>query len=129
MDLEPGWDYVYVIVDTTGTLPDTEGSSVRPTPARPPVSLPSTLTEGINLRSSAGPIRVKFCVVSDGAYSDEDGDYATSCGAFGVDDIHIWNTNCGGAIDDLSTFETGTDGWVTETPCLQRRMTCPASSR
>ncbi len=117
VDVEPGWDYVYVVVDTTGTLPTTEGVDVASYtgPASGTGSL--TLTAGTSLPSQAGPIAVKFCVISDGAYSDEDGDYATSCGAFGVDDIHVWNTDCGGAIDGLSTFETGNDGWVTETLC------------
>jgi hypothetical protein len=57
------------------------------------------------------PFTLKFCVESDGLYSDEDGLYATSCGAFAVDDVWV----VGGGVNDLQDFEAG-DGYSNTTP-------------
>lgn len=110
VDAEPGFDYCYVTIDTTG-----DGS-------QPDVLLASysgatsgvaniSLSEGTELRSDAGPIVIKIIAASDGAYSDEDGLYPTTCGHTAVDDISLT-----GAISDLSTFEAGANGWSLEVP-------------
>ncbi len=50
---------------------------------------------------------LEFCVVSDGAWSDEDGKNLTSCGAFIIDDIVV----TGGGENYSTNFETSVDGW------------------
>jgi len=58
------------------------------------------------LPSPSGDFVLRFRVVSDGAYSDEDGSYDSGCGGFAVDDITL-----SGDVSDVSDFESGEDGW------------------
>ncbi len=104
-DTEAGWDYTYVIVDR-----DNSGDEVGLTSYTGVVSGTDTfvLEPGPTLRNTAGPFAIRFCAVSDGAYSDEDGLYTTDCGMFAVDDISV----TGGGINHTATFETGDDGWT-----------------
>lgn len=106
-DTEPGFDFTYAEVDTSG-----DGSA-------PPLvlavydgavsgSASVVLTQAAGrLRADAGPIVIRFRVDSDGSYSDEDGLYPTVCGAFTFDAVVL-----SGAIDDVSDFESGDDGWA-----------------
>ncbi|TPW12513.1 MAG: hypothetical protein FD129_1448, partial [bacterium] len=68
-----------------------------------------TLTPGVTMRSTPGPVRLLLVATSDGAYSDEDGFNPTLCGLAAFDDIAL-----GGAIVDTSTFESSDDGWQAE---------------
>jgi len=66
------------------------------------------LVPGTNLRSTAGPIKLKFCVDSDASFSDQDGGYATKCGAFALDNMSV----SGGGISYSNGFETDAGGWT-----------------
>lgn len=57
------------------------------------------LVRGSELPSAPGPVYIRFRFNSDGVYSDEDGMYETSCGAFSLDNILVRNTEYGGGID------------------------------
>ena len=101
---EPGYDFSMVFVDTTGSDNDVlvvayDGFATG--------SDTLNLIPGTQLPTSSGPITVKFCFTSDGAWSDEDGLYTSGCGAFAVDDILI----SGGGISHFADFETGSGGW------------------
>jgi hypothetical protein len=112
VDAEAGYDHAYVLVDTTG-----DGSAAPVLVATHTglqsgtASLP--LAPGTKMRSTPGPFRITFQFVSDAAYSDEDGYYPTTCGHSTIDDISL-----SGAVADLSTFESGDDGWTVEPPDL-----------
>jgi hypothetical protein len=113
-ETEEDYDSMLVVVDTTGAgIP---GGSIRGYTGTVGGTLALDLQEGVDLRSDAGPIRVSFCLKSDATGSDEDGQTATSCGGFAVDDIVVSTTSCGGGLADSSDFEGGTDGWEAETP-------------
>jgi len=112
-ETEAGYDYTYVIVDTTGAgdeaVAQTYTGVVDGT--GPPESL--TLVPGETLPSVPGAIVVKICVTSDGGYSDQDGGYPTVRGAFAVDDISV----SGGGINHFADFEGGDDdGWTLQPP-------------
>jgi hypothetical protein len=104
-DTESGWDYSFVYVDTT-----TNGTDVEVAVRTGAVSARAThvLAPGSTMRSDAGEYMVKFCVSSDGAYSDEDGLYPTTCGALAVDDIAV----TGGGVSYSTDFETDNGGWT-----------------
>ncbi len=106
-DTEPGFDYSYAIVDTSGG-----GDQVTRWVSTGVYSGVANLDliPGESMRSDPGPFHLRFCVVSDPTYSDEDGLYATSCGAFAVDDVNV----SGVGISYQTGFETGVDGWVEE---------------
>jgi hypothetical protein len=50
---------------------------------------------------------LEFCVASDYSWSDEDGKYLTTCGAFVVDDVEV----TGGGESYATRFEASVDGW------------------
>jgi hypothetical protein len=107
IDCEPGFDYSYVLIDTTGACDP--GIAIQlASYTGPNVGHNSvTLTPGNTLPSSAGTICLILCVNSDGSYSDEDGNYPTTCGHSAYDNIALT-----GAITNTSTFEAGDDGWM-----------------
>jgi hypothetical protein len=107
-DTEDGFDFTHVYVDTSSTGDDVEVVAYTGV-ASGSASLP--LTQGIELPSVPKPIIIKFCVASDGAWSDQDGLNPTVCGAFAVDNISI-----SGAIVHNATFETTDDGWTLAPP-------------
>jgi len=111
IDSEPSYDYGQVYVDTTGSSSLEDAILLRSYDGSGSATDLADLTEGVDLRSDAGPVRLLFCFTSDGVYSDEDGIWPTTCGGFAVDDILVTNLQCGGTLDDLSTFEAGEDGW------------------
>jgi M6 family metalloprotease-like protein len=57
---------------------------------------------------SAGPYTISFRVESDGAWSDEDNNFPTGCGAFTIDNISV----VGGGENHSADFETREDGWA-----------------
>jgi len=109
-ETEPGYDFVYVFVDTTGT-----GEDVQIWRVDGSVSARDTLTlsPGTELPSAPGNVVIKFRVTLDGTWSDEDGLFTTTCGAFALDDIEIT-----GGIVHSAGFETGNDGWEMAPPAL-----------
>jgi hypothetical protein len=107
-DTEPGWDYTYAVCDTSGNNDDvvpTGGVFTGPIPA---TTATLSLVPGTSMRSDAGPYILKWCVVADGAYSDEDGLYVTDCGMFAVDQVSV----TGGGVSHTANFETNDNGWV-----------------
>jgi len=103
-DTEPGYDFTRVYVDSAANghvevISYTGASAGHET---------LTLNPGVELPATPGTVTLRFCVETDGAWSDEDGLYTSACGAFAVDDILL----TGGITDGPSTFETGDDGWV-----------------
>jgi hypothetical protein len=106
VDTEPGWDYAYALVDTsTNNDVVAVGTYTGPIPS---AHATHALAPGLSMRSDAGPYVLKWCGVADGAYSDEDGLYVTTCGMVAVDDVSV----TGGGVLHASDFETGADGWV-----------------
>jgi hypothetical protein len=126
-DTEPGFDYAYVIIDRD--LPDSCGWSgdnadtVRcydDTNGPASVSIDLTNLPGgdpdfcadeafVTSDYSGDTVKICFVLVSDSAWDDEDGEYATCDGGFTVDDILV--TTTGGS--DTTTFESGTlEGWT-----------------
>ena len=61
---------------------------------------------------SSTTFEIVFTMTSDGGWSDEDGQYTTKYGAFGVDDIIL----TGGILEGPQAFdfETGLQGWISE---------------
>jgi len=104
-DTEEGYDFTYVIVDTSGFGDDVIVDAYTG-PGSDHAAL--ALAQGESLPGSPGDIVIKFCVSSDELWSDEDGLNPTTCGAFAVDNIVL-----SGAISDgPADFETGDDGWL-----------------
>jgi hypothetical protein len=109
-ETEGGFDYTYVIVDTSGlgdevvatfysgVIDGTGGETLN-------------LAPGTDLPSAPGPVVVKFCFAADGGYDDQDGLNPTLRGAFAVDNI----TLTGGITHGPATFEGANDfGWALE---------------
>ncbi len=99
-DSEGGYDYTYCVleVDSVETLLaayDNVGSGTAAFDLTP--YLGSTETD----------YRIKFRFVSDTGYSDEDGNYLTTCAPFVVDDIQV----SGGGESYSTDFETNRSGW------------------
>lgn len=110
VDTEPGFDYAFVRIDTTGDGSAADVTLISYTGA---VDGHETLVlkPGTDMRSTPGPITIKFAAVSDGSYSDEDGLFASLCGHSAFDNILLT-----GAIVDYSNFESGTNGWQPHLP-------------
>jgi hypothetical protein len=109
VDSEQNFDFAIIQVDTSGAGDFVEATSYTGTVSGT-ASLP--LTPGVELPSSPGPIKLKFCFQSDGAWSDQDGLNPTACGAFAVDDITV----SGGGITHSTGFETDAAGWALSAP-------------
>ena len=107
-DTEDGFDYTHVYVDTSSAGDNVEVVSFTGTVSG---SGSFPLAGGIELPFVPKPIVIRFCVDSDGAWSDQDGMNPTACGAFALD--HVVLT---GAIQDTSDFEVDDDGWVLSEP-------------
>lgn len=104
-DTELDFDYTYVRVDTADTGSEVELAAY--TGAVSGTGL-HTLTPGSTLRTTSGPFKIRFCVVSDQSGSDEDGLYATKCGAFALDNVVL----SGGGLSYSNGFETDDGGWA-----------------
>jgi len=97
--LEPSYDYGFTEVTSGGVT--TQVAVYNSTGS-------GTANLNITPYLSAGPYTVSFHVISDPAYSDEDGSYATNNGAMTVDNI----TLNGGGESYFTDFETREDGWA-----------------
>jgi len=107
-ETEDGVDYTQVTCEPSGSGGVAEVisftgsfSGAATVPLRPGIELPNFPTT----------IKIKFCVSSDGGWSDQDGLSPTTCGAFAVDNIVL-----SGAISHTANFETGDDGWTLSAP-------------
>jgi len=109
---EDTFDYTYVYVDTSGN-----GNNVEVASYTGLVSGTESvvLTQGIELPRIPKPIKIKFCVISDGAWSDQDGLNPTDCGAFALDNVSIT-----GAISHSASFDSSNDGWTLSQPAPGR---------
>jgi hypothetical protein len=108
VETEPGFDYTFVRIDTTGTgaAPDVEAISYNGSISGSELL---TLVPGTALRSTPGSFTIKFIAMTDGSYSDEDGLYPTACGHTALDDIRLT-----GAVSDFADFEVDAGGWTLE---------------
>jgi hypothetical protein len=105
-DTEFGWDSTLVEV-VLGSDPAGPGILLASyTGSQSGTETRALSTGGGTLPPPGGDFFIRFRVVSDVAYSDEDGLFVTECGAFAVDDIAL-----SGAVTDASDFESGEDGW------------------
>ena len=109
-EIEDGFDFAYVSIDTSGTGSADDIELVSYT-AIGSGNESINLTRGSSLRTTAGNVIIKFVMDSDGSYSDEDALNPTVCGAFVVDNIVIT-----GAITDNTNFESGLNGWAATIP-------------
>ena len=110
-DLESGCDYVHVylrgatlggeieLASYTGVAGDYSSPESE--------SLEITAADFMTLGESAA--RIVLEISSDQGWSDEDGDYPTDYGPFGIDDIALADHVAGG--DLLFTFDTGDEGF------------------
>jgi len=113
VDSEPGYDFARVVVDTVGTGDLSNNVTAWEAAGQLPAGHESVpLMPGHQLPRAAGPVVIKFCFQSDGAWSDEDSAFLTECGPFAVDVVQL----SGGITYDPATFETGDDGWEHVTP-------------
>ncbi len=108
-DTEPGFDYTYAVVDTSGNDDDVIVATRTGVGFGPDSH---ELTPGVDMRSTAGPFHLKFCIVSDGAYSDQDGAYPTNCPLW-VDEVEVVG---GGVAYGPEGFELGVAGWSLSPP-------------
>jgi len=101
-DIEAGYDYAYSAIEVNGTetiLAVYTGSGAG--------------TQNINIApyltplGAGGNYTLKFRVLSDYAFSDDDGFYTSTCGALIVDDVAV----TGGGVAYSTGFETFLDGW------------------
>lgn len=104
LDAEPGFDYALVEIRWPSALDPIELWRLSG-PNSGHVTL--TLSPGTELPLPAEPVTITLRMTTDGAYSDEDGAYPTTCGGFAIDSIALT-----GGISHSANFETGTDGWV-----------------
>ncbi|MDM7915501.1 MAG: hypothetical protein QUU85_09600 [Candidatus Eisenbacteria bacterium] len=71
-----------------------------------PTTYTRTITQGEI--GAAQQVRIVFEFLSDGGWSDEDGNYDSELGAFGADDVSVQ----GGGIAATYDFESGLSGWT-----------------
>jgi hypothetical protein len=107
-EMEDGFDFVEVRVDTGGTGWFPLAWSVTGVASG---NAQVTLVPGETLPSTPRDVTFTIEVNTDGAWSDEDGIFGTTCGAFGIDDIVMT-----GGILHNADFETSDDGWVRHHP-------------
>ena len=105
---EPDYDLTQVYCDTSGVGDVVEIARYDGNVAG---SANIPLTPGTRLPLSPKPIKISFCVTTDGAWSDQDGLYPTSCGAFALDNVVL-----SGGISHTANFEAGDDGWHLSEP-------------
>lgn len=108
MELEAGFDFASVTIDTSGSGCGGAGDVVLALYDGISSGTASfTLNPGVELPNQPGPITILFRVETDGAGSDEDGLFDTNCGAFAVDAIRLT-----GAITHYADFEVDDGGWL-----------------
>ncbi|MDZ4806002.1 MAG: FlgD immunoglobulin-like domain containing protein [Candidatus Eisenbacteria bacterium] len=109
VDSEPGFDYLSLTVQPSGAASPVVLNSWNGMTTGHAVFTLRTI-DG-TLPAGAGTVTIRFIADSDGAYSDEDGLYLTSCGHSAIDNIQLT-----GAIVHTATFESSTDGWDAVVP-------------
>jgi len=136
VDSEPGFDYMYVEVDTSGAG---DLVSVNAYTGLVGGSASITLTEGVDMRSDAGDYVLRFRAYSDGAYSDEDGGDPSTCGHTAIDNVVVAGVNQGNGFEDndggwaLAPADPGSGGdWsdivsLNDLPPPITSCTCPLS--
>lgn len=115
VDMEEDFDFTYVYVlcyDAAGDLLEEREigalTGIVGSPAAPE-NFGATISAG-DLNPLTVTLKVELRVDSDGGWSDEDGQYDSSCGPFAADNVgvHI------GAAAYLYRFNTGPDDWTFE---------------
>jgi hypothetical protein len=116
-DSEPNFDFFDVYIDTSGNksaddilLSSFSGATAGVNGDPQTINL-SELDGTLPTRTPPASVTIKFNVNADGAYSDEDGAWPTDCGHSSVDNVRLT-----GGIVDFSDFESGTNGWIIQTP-------------
>lgn len=102
--LEPSYDYAYGEVTSGGT---TSAFAVYNNPSLPGTGSGTAIID-LTPYLVAGPYTVAFHVIADVAYSDEDNNFATTCGAMSLDNVSL----NGGGESYFTDFETREDGWA-----------------
>lgn len=116
IECEPGFDYSYALVDTSGNgsaadiVLSTYTGNVAGHAALNLV-VGSTLPTGATV-GSPKTVKFKFQITSDGGYSDEDGNYPTNCGHSVYDNVAV-GAALGGTTDN---FDASAGGWAEEVP-------------
>ncbi|MEZ4654061.1 MAG: hypothetical protein R3E12_10880 [Candidatus Eisenbacteria bacterium] len=116
-DIEPSYDYLRVLLQRDdGSEASLNGNGFtgrHGMEGQPPrgTSFATELDEAILAGSTRFALIFEFD--SDGGWSDEDGDYDTVFGPFGVDDVVLSGALVGG--DVAYGFESGLDGWTPQT--------------
>ncbi|UCH84309.1 MAG: T9SS type A sorting domain-containing protein, partial [Candidatus Latescibacterota bacterium] len=101
-DLEPEGDVGQACIEVDGVetvITDLTGNGAGATN----IDLTPYLTAG----PAPSSYTLRFCVVSDFAWSDEDGKHDTQCGALVIDNLTV----TGGGVSYATGFEASTDGW------------------
>jgi hypothetical protein len=119
VDSEPGYDIADVIVDVYDQVeagPPADSDWVEAAVVAERTGASGLARDSLNITSTLSPYgaikyRIRVGFYSDGGYSDEDGNYPSTCGAFGFDDVSV----SGGGVAYFNDFETGTD-WETVVP-------------
>lgn len=126
-DSEPGYDYTYVQAESLGIYVSMnagyDGSSG---------GWQDYGDYGFTMSSYDNPVRARFRFISDGAWSDEDGNYDSDGGAFHVDNIKIFDFY-GGTVyfyEDCEAGELCTPGVPASAGDYWHQITraCPAYS-
>ncbi len=114
-DTEIDFDYTYVYVrcfdDTNNEIPESEYELSIITGIigsyQSPASYERNLAANI-LHAETASIKIELLMKADSGYSDEDGNWDTACGPFGVDDINIRV----GTTDHAYNFDADEQGWT-----------------
>ncbi|HKW15769.1 MAG TPA: M6 family metalloprotease domain-containing protein [Candidatus Krumholzibacteria bacterium] len=102
-DMENGYDFAKAIISVNGVetvLKQYTGTSN----GSENVPITGYLAP---LAGAGGDYTIKFRFVSDLSFDDSDGQNATTCGAFAVDNVNV----NGGGVTYTTGFETSADGW------------------
>jgi hypothetical protein len=102
-DSEPGYDFTYVDVKISGIFVAQNAGYNGQIPGGTWVDLGAY---GFILAGADNPVEARFRFASDGAWSDEDGDYDSVGGAYMVDNVKLFDFY-GGTVYFLDDVESG----------------------
>lgn len=100
--LEPGYDSAFAVIDVQGTesiLASYTGTSSG--------AENFDITTFLSPLASGDPYTLKFRVITDRSFADDDSGFVSTCGALAVDDVAV----SGGGESYAADFETYSDGW------------------